>query len=99
MGYLDKGCGVGADGSLYSKYPGFADRLHQALEDIFGEKGKNIRTYQAEDGSGVGSAIIAAMTKARKEEASTSTSKAKASQLIQIQNKSNVPRCKCQAYC
>ena len=68
MGYLDKGCGVGADGSLYSKYPGFADRLHQALEDIFGEKGRNIRTYQAEDGSGVGSAIIAAMTKARKEE-------------------------------
>ncbi|PWZ03843.1 hypothetical protein BCV70DRAFT_153874 [Testicularia cyperi] len=68
MGYLEKGCGVGADGSLYSKYPGFADRLHEALEDIFGEKGKQIRTYQAEDGSGVGSAIIAAMTKARKEE-------------------------------
>ncbi|EPQ29676.1 uncharacterized protein PFL1_02896 [Pseudozyma flocculosa PF-1] len=67
MGYLEQGCGVGADGSLYSKYPGFPDRLHEALEDIFGEKGKKIRTYQAEDGSGVGSAIIAAMTKARKE--------------------------------
>ncbi|PWN53832.1 putative hexokinase [Violaceomyces palustris] len=67
MGYLEEGCGVGADGSLYSKYPGFADRLHQALVDIFGEKGKKIVTYQAEDGSGVGSAIIAAMTKARKE--------------------------------
>ncbi|SOV08659.1 probable hexokinase [Ustilago sp. UG-2017a] len=68
MGYLDKGCGVGCDGSLYSKYPGFPDRLHQALEDIFGDKGRNIKTYQAEDGSGVGSAIIAAMTKARKEQ-------------------------------
>jgi len=27
--------------------------------DIFGEKGKNIVTHHAEDGSGVGSAIIA----------------------------------------
>lgn len=59
MGYLEKGCGVGADGSLYSKYPKFPERLHKALEDIFGEKGKGIVTHQAEDGSGVGSAIIA----------------------------------------
>ncbi|SYW78097.1 probable hexokinase [Ustilago bromivora] len=73
MGYLDKGCGVGCDGSLYSKYPGFPDRLHQALEDIFGDKGRNIKTYQAEDGSGVGSAIIAAMTKARKEQGKPTT--------------------------
>jgi len=29
------------------------------LVDIFGEKGKNIVTHHAEDGSGVGSAIIA----------------------------------------
>ncbi|KAJ9096876.1 hypothetical protein QFC20_006345 [Naganishia adeliensis] len=66
-GYLEKGCSVGADGSLYNKYPGFADRIHQALVDIFGEAGKNIKTHHAEDGSGVGSAIIAAMTKKRKE--------------------------------
>lgn len=59
MGYLEKGCGVGADGSLYSKYPKFPERLHKALEDIFGEKGRGIVTHQAEDGSGVGSAIIA----------------------------------------
>lgn len=72
MGYLEgdnpPGCGVGADGSLFSKYPHFSDRLHQALVDIFGEKGKLIKCSQAEDGSGVGSAIIAAMTKKRKEE-------------------------------
>ncbi|GHJ86444.1 hypothetical protein NliqN6_2846 [Naganishia liquefaciens] len=66
-GYLEKGCSVGADGSLYNKYPGFADRIHQALVDIFGDAGKNIRTHHAEDGSGVGSAIIAAMTKKRKD--------------------------------
>lgn len=74
MGYLDgdnpPGCGVGADGSLFSKYPHFSDRLHEALVDIFGEKGKLVKCSQAEDGSGVGSAIIAAMTKARKEEVS-----------------------------
>ncbi|KAK0469206.1 hexokinase [Desarmillaria tabescens] len=67
MGYLDEGCSVGADGSLYNKYPGFADRVHEGLQDIFGEKGKNVVTYHAEDGSGVGSAIIAAMTKLRKD--------------------------------
>ncbi|KAI9632261.1 putative hexokinase [Dioszegia hungarica] len=66
-GYLEKGCAVGADGSLYNKYPNFANRVHAALVDIFGEKGKRIVTHHAEDGSGVGSAIIAAMTKARKE--------------------------------
>ena len=100
MGYLDEGCDVGADGSLYNvwtpylwrslscglsavmqKYPGFADRIHEGLVDIFGEKGRfvlafissevlaslvfldnlkrNIVTHHAEDGSGVGSAIIA----------------------------------------
>ncbi|KAF9453400.1 hexokinase [Macrolepiota fuliginosa MF-IS2] len=67
MGYLDEGCSVGADGSLYNKYPGFADRIHEGLVDIFGDKGRNIVTHHAEDGSGVGSAIIAAMTKVRKD--------------------------------
>lgn len=41
------------------KYPGFADRIHEGLVDIFGEKGRNIVTYHAEDGSGIGSAIVA----------------------------------------
>ncbi|KAG8923853.1 hexokinase A [Tulasnella sp. 419] len=59
---------VGADGSLYDRYPGFADRIHEGLVDIFGEKGKRIVTHHAEDGSGVGSAIIAAMTKKRYDE-------------------------------
>ncbi|KAJ7322826.1 hexokinase [Mycena albidolilacea] len=67
MGYLEEGCLVGADGSLYNKYPGFADRVHEGLVDVFGDKGRNIVTHHAEDGSGVGSAIIAAMTKIRKD--------------------------------
>ncbi|EJF58279.1 hexokinase-domain-containing protein [Dichomitus squalens] len=67
MGYLEEGCAVGADGSLYNKYPMFPERVHEGLQDIFGEKGKNIVTYRAEDGSGIGSAIVAAMTKARKD--------------------------------
>lgn len=60
MGYLEEGCSVGADGSLYNvcerpfrpcdivhlltttikKYPGFADRVHEGLVDIFGDKGR-----------------------------------------------------------
>ncbi|KAJ6552276.1 hexokinase [Mycena vulgaris] len=67
MGYLEEGCLVGADGSLYNKYPGFAERVHEGLVDVFGEKGRGIVTHHAEDGSGVGSAIIAAMTKIRKD--------------------------------
>lgn len=43
----------------HQKYPNFANRVHTALVDIFGEKGKRIVTHHAEDGSGVGSAIIA----------------------------------------
>ncbi|SCV70073.1 BQ2448_1467 [Microbotryum intermedium] len=66
QGYLEEGCGVATDGSLYNKYPKFPERISEALQDIFGEKGRGIKTYHAEDGSGVGAAVIAAMTKARK---------------------------------
>jgi len=65
-GYLEEGCSVAADGSLYSKYPGFADRVHEGLMDVFGDKGKNIVTHHAEDGSGMGAALIAAMTAERR---------------------------------
>ncbi|KAG8746284.1 hexokinase A [Ceratobasidium sp. 414] len=65
-GYLEEGCSVAADGSLYSKYPGFADRVHEGLMDVFGDKGKKIVTHHAEDGSGMGAALIAAMTAERR---------------------------------
>ncbi|KAG8871953.1 hexokinase A [Tulasnella sp. 331] len=64
---LEEGCSIGIDGSLYNMYPGFKERIHEGLVDILGEKGKDIVTHHAEDGSGLGSAIIAAMTKTRKD--------------------------------
>ncbi|KAJ7688607.1 hypothetical protein B0H17DRAFT_1160271 [Mycena rosella] len=52
MGYLEEGYTVGAEGSLYNKYPGFADRVHKGLVDCLGKRG-------SASPSGVGSAIIA----------------------------------------
>ncbi|TIB75574.1 hypothetical protein E3Q23_02339, partial [Wallemia mellicola] len=66
-GIQEQGCNVAVDGSLYEKYPGYAEKMHQGLVDIIGEDGKKIKSSHAEDGSGVGCAIIAAMTKARKD--------------------------------
>jgi hexokinase len=99
MGYLDEGCSVGADGSLYNvSVPRFSC-LNPLLDEIFlvrnipdlrigymkawstfsareegwlfpmkvrefvltNEHCRNITTYHAEDGSGVGSAIIAGL--------------------------------------
>lgn len=76
---------VGADGSVFNKYPFFEKRGAQALREILGEEwGSRIKVVPAVDGSGyvsqslllclanayarsVGAAVIAAMTKARKE--------------------------------
>lgn len=58
-------CHVGADGSVFTKYPHFKARGAQALREILDwkpdEKDKVIITA-AEDGSGVGAALIAALT-------------------------------------
>ncbi|KAM0749042.1 hexokinase [Meredithblackwellia eburnea MCA 4105] len=67
QGYLEEGCSIATDGSLYNQYPRFPDRIAEGLVDIFGEKGRGIKTHHAEDGSGVGAAVIAAMSKARME--------------------------------
>jgi hexokinase len=65
---------VGADGSVFDKYPHFKLRQAQALkeilnwDDIFGVgkfgkgRGDPIEVVAAEDGSGVGAALIAALT-------------------------------------
>lgn len=57
-------CHVGADGSVFNKYPHFKARGAQALREIFGwtEKKDPIQILPAEDGSGVGAALIAALT-------------------------------------
>lgn len=56
-----KACHVGADGSVFAKYPHFRERGAQALRDIFGPRGDDIKILEAEDGSGVGAALISAV--------------------------------------
>ncbi|SCV04757.1 LAME_0H21000g1_1 [Lachancea meyersii CBS 8951] len=62
---------IAADGSVFNMYPGFNERAASGLRDIFDwEEKKNISEYPivivaAEDGSGAGAAIIAALTEKR----------------------------------
>ncbi|PHH49780.1 Hexokinase [Ceratocystis fimbriata CBS 114723] len=67
MGY--QSCHVGADGSVFNKYPHFKQRGAQALSEILDWPEKKdptaedpIEILAAEDGSGVGAALIAALT-------------------------------------
>jgi hexokinase len=53
-------CSVGADGSVFNKYPNFKERNADALEEILGHR--DVVVKPAEDGSGVGAALIAALT-------------------------------------
>lgn len=65
---------VGADGSVFTKYPHFKVRQAQALKEILDwdekhgvgkyghNKGDPVEVNDAEDGSGVGAALIAALT-------------------------------------
>lgn len=65
-GYKTAHCA--ADGSVYQKYPGFKERAAQGLRDIFGwadDETDPIIIVPAEDGSGVGAAVIAALTEKR----------------------------------
>jgi hexokinase len=62
-------CHVGADGSVFNKYPHFKARGAKALREILDwpEKASDkeedpIEILAAEDGSGVGAALIAALT-------------------------------------
>ncbi|KAK6205030.1 hexokinase-domain-containing protein [Scheffersomyces amazonensis] len=56
-----------ADGSVYNKYPGFKERAAKGLRDIFDWETEEdpIIIVAAEDGSGAGAAIIAALTEKR----------------------------------
>jgi len=68
-------CHVGADGSVFNKYPHFKARGAQALREILDWPEKKnptdedpIEILAAEDGSGVGAALIAALTLKRVKE-------------------------------
>ncbi|KAF3149547.1 hexokinase A, variant 2 [Orbilia oligospora] len=56
-------CSVGADGSVFNKYPHFKERNAAALREILGHD--DVIVKPAEDGSGVGAALIAALTNQR----------------------------------
>lgn len=62
-------CHAGADGSVFNKYPHFKARGAQALKEIFdwdmSPKDYPIKIIPAEDGSGVGAALIACLTSIR----------------------------------
>lgn len=60
-------CHVGADGSVFEKYPYFKARGAQALREILdwdekGLKDDPVVLYNSEDGSGLGAAVVAALT-------------------------------------
>ena len=78
-----KECHVGADGSVFNKYPHFKARGAQALREILDwQRGQKdpVSILGAEDGSGVGAALIAALTIKR----------VKAGNLAGIKNKNNL---------
>ena len=61
-------CHVGADGSVFNKYPHFKARGAIALREILDWKSDEkdrVDIRPAEDGSGVGAALIAALTAKR----------------------------------
>ncbi|KAI9843820.1 MAG: hexokinase A [Sclerophora amabilis] len=65
-------CHVGADGSVFNKYPHFKARGTQALREILDwpktSRKDLIDVRAAEDGSGVGAALVAALTLKRVKE-------------------------------
>lgn len=61
---------IAADGSVFKLYPGFQENAAEALRDIYGwtpakKEDYPITIIAAEDGSGVGAAVIAALTQKR----------------------------------
>lgn len=61
---------IAADGSVYNRYPGFKEKAAAALKDIYGwteasSEDYPIKIVPAEDGSGAGAAVIAALAEKR----------------------------------
>ncbi|KAJ1337040.1 hypothetical protein BSLG_006800 [Batrachochytrium salamandrivorans] len=54
-------CTVAIDGSLFEHYPHYANRMRDSLREIIGLAEENISLVQAQDGSGQGAALVAAL--------------------------------------
>lgn len=52
---------VAIDGSLFQKYPGFKNAMRSCLVELLGDGAARIAFMPAQDGSGIGAAIIAAV--------------------------------------
>jgi hexokinase len=62
MGGVKKPMTIAIDGSIWLKYPEFQKRLRAALDDLLTESERPLVTLEtAQDGSGVGAALIAAL--------------------------------------
>lgn len=63
--YIDPGLrehhAIGVDGSLYTKLPGYAAQLQEAIKEILAESDSAASIVAAQDGSGIGAAIAAAI--------------------------------------
>jgi len=61
---LSKRHTLAVDGSVFEKYSGFAKNIKAGLREIFGNRAVKIKMALTKDGSGKGSAIVAALGKA-----------------------------------
>ncbi|MHB8829726.1 MAG: hypothetical protein ACYC6Q_09415 [Syntrophales bacterium] len=52
---------IAIDGSLFEKYPGFQEEMREALHELYGAQAARIAFKPAQDGSGLGAAIVAAV--------------------------------------
>ncbi|MCX6565461.1 MAG: hypothetical protein NTW38_03415 [Candidatus Aminicenantes bacterium] len=59
---LDGKHAIAVDGSIFHKYPGFKARMEETLRELFGDRAGRVRLAPMQDGSGLGAAIIAAVS-------------------------------------
>jgi len=55
---------IAVDGSIFHKYPGFKARMEETFRELFGDRAGRIKLAPMQDGSGLGAAIIAAVSAA-----------------------------------
>jgi hexokinase len=61
--YREKQHKIAVDGSLYEKMPGYAQALRATITEVLGTKASDIKMELTKDGSGVGAAIAAAISR------------------------------------